>query len=89
MRNISYVQAINETLHQVMEKDKRVFLIGQGVTSPWYVGSTTVGLIDRFGFERVIDTPVSENGVTGVAVGAALAVRHLIMEVFQAHVTSP
>lgn len=73
MRTISYVQAINETLHQIMEEDMRVFLIGQGVTSPWYVGSTTVGLIDQFGPERIIDTPVSENGVTGVAIGAALA----------------
>lgn len=73
MREISYAQAINETLYQMMERDKRVFLIGQGVTSPWYVGSTTVGLIDRFGPERVIDTQVSENSVTGVAVGAALA----------------
>jgi len=73
MRKISYVQAINEALHQVMEKDSRVFLIGQGVTSPWYVGNTTVGLIDRFSPERIIDTPVSENGITGVAVGAALA----------------
>ena len=72
MRQISYVQAINETLHQMIEKDERVFLIGQGVTSPWYVGTTTVGLIERF-HERVIDTPVSENGVTGAAVGAALA----------------
>lgn len=73
MRQISYVQAINETLHQMIEKDMRVFLIGQGVTSPWYVGNTTVGLIDRFGHERIIDTPVSENGITGAAVGAALA----------------
>ena len=72
MRQISYVQAINETLHQMMEKDEEVFLIGQGVTSPWYVGNTTVGLIDRFP-ERIIDTPVSENGITGAAVGAALA----------------
>ena len=73
MRQIPYVQAINETLHQMMGKDEKVFLIGQGVTSPWYVGTTTVGLIDRFGHERVIDTPVSENGITGAAVGAALA----------------
>jgi len=57
----------------MIESDKRVFLIGQGVTSPWYVGSTTDGLIDRFGPKRIIDTPVSENGITGVAVGAALA----------------
>ncbi len=56
----------------MMEADSRVFLIGQGVTSPWYVGNSTIGLIDRFGPGRVIDTPVSENGVTGVAVGAAL-----------------
>jgi len=73
MRQISYAEAINETLHQTMERDSRVFLIGQGVTSPWYVGTTTVGLIDRFGPGRIIDTPVSENGVSGVAVGAALA----------------
>ena len=56
----------------MLEKDKRVFLIGQGVTSPWYVGNTTAGLIHRFGPERVIDTPVSENAMTGAAVGAAL-----------------
>ena len=73
MRTISYVQAINETLHQLIERDQRVFLVGQGVTSPWYVGSTTTGLIDRFGPQRIIDTPVSENGITGAAVGAALA----------------
>ncbi len=73
MRKITYAQAINETLHQMIAKDARVFLIGQGATSPWYVGTTTVGLLDRFGTGRVIDTPVSENGVTGVAVGAALA----------------
>ena len=73
MRRIAYAQAINETLHRMIENDKRVFLIGQGVTSPWYVGSTTDGLIDRFGPKRIIDTPVSENGITGVAVGAALA----------------
>jgi len=73
MRKISYVEAINEALNQLIERDKRVFLIGQGVTSPWYVGNTTIGLINRFGPERIIDTPVSENGMTGVAVGAALA----------------
>ncbi|GAG42130.1 unnamed protein product, partial [marine sediment metagenome] len=67
------VKAINEALRQLLAEDERVLLIGQGVTSPWYVGNTTVGLLDEFGPERVIDTPVSENGITGVAVGAALA----------------
>ncbi len=55
-----------------MEKDSRVFVIGQGCTSPWYVGDTTTGLIEKFGEERVIDTPVSEAAVTGAAIGAAL-----------------
>lgn len=73
MTKIKFNKAINQTLHQLLEKDPKIFLIGQGVTSPWYVGQTTVGLIDKFGPTRVIDTPVSENGITGVAVGAALA----------------
>ena len=79
MRKISYVEAVNEALHQIIEKNNQVFLIGQGVTSPWYVGSTTVGLINRFGPKRIIDTPTSENCITGVALGAALAGMHPIM----------
>jgi len=79
VRKITYAEAINEALHQLIAKDTRVFLIGQGVTSPWYVGSTTVGLITKFGQKRVIDTPTSENGITGVAFGAALAGMHPII----------
>lgn len=56
-----------------MEKDKRVFIIGQGVISPWYVGNTTKGFVDKFGEKRIIDTPVSEAAVTGAAVGTAMA----------------
>ena len=72
MRKITYCQAINEALYQLMEKDKKAFLIGQGVTSPWYVGMTTKGLLKQFGSKRVFDTPVSESGVTGLAIGSAL-----------------
>jgi pyruvate/2-oxoglutarate/acetoin dehydrogenase E1 component len=72
-RKLSYSLAINEALHQMMASDESVFLIGQGVKSPWYVGNTATGLLERFGLERVIDTPVSENVVTGSAVGAAIA----------------
>jgi pyruvate dehydrogenase E1 component beta subunit len=57
----------------MMARDASVFLIGQGVKSPWYVGNTAKGLLERFGQGRVIDTPVSENAITGTAVGAALA----------------
>jgi pyruvate dehydrogenase E1 component beta subunit len=71
-RVLSYSLAINEALHQAMEARAEVFLLGQGVKSPWYVGNTAKGLLERFGARRVIDTPVSENGVTGAAVGAAL-----------------
>ncbi len=55
-----------------MASDRSVFLIGQGVRSPWYVGNTCKGLLEKFGANRVIDTPVSENATTGVAVGAAV-----------------
>ncbi len=71
-RKLQYSLAINEALHQMMEKDDSVFLIGQGVKSPWYVGNTARGLLEKFGDRRVIDTPVSENGITGAAVGAAI-----------------
>lgn len=71
-RTLQYGLAINEALHQMMASDESVFVIGQGVKSPWYVGKTATGLLDRFGPERVIDTPVSENAMTGAAVGAAL-----------------
>jgi pyruvate dehydrogenase E1 component beta subunit len=71
-RKLQYSLAINEALHQVMAADPSVFVIGQGVKSPWYVGNTAKGLLEVFGPERVIDTPVSENGVTGAAVGAAI-----------------
>ncbi len=56
-----------------MAQDRSVFLIGQGVNSPWYVGNTAQGLLKRFGPKRVIDTPVSENATTGAGAGAAIA----------------
>ena len=72
MREISYTEAIREAAEQIMEKDSRVFIIGQGCTSPWYVGKTCDGLLQKFGEKRVIDTPVSEAAITGTAIGAAM-----------------
>jgi pyruvate/2-oxoglutarate/acetoin dehydrogenase E1 component len=69
----SYSDTINRTLDFLLSADDSVLVIGQGVKSPWYVGSTCNGLVDKFGEERVIDTPISENGITGIAVGAAIA----------------
>ena len=71
-RPLTYSLAINEAIHHAMAHDPSVFLIGQGVKSPWYVGNTCKDLISRFGEQRVIDTPVSENAMTGAAVGAAI-----------------
>jgi len=69
----SYAEAINEAHQQLLAEDDRVFVIGQGVDSPWCVGTSTLGLVGKFGSERVIDTPISEAVVTGAAVGAAMA----------------
>jgi pyruvate/2-oxoglutarate/acetoin dehydrogenase E1 component len=72
IRKLQYSLAINEAFHETMSRDKSVFIMGQGVKSPWYVGNTVRGLIEKFGKDRVIDTPVSENAITGAAVGAAI-----------------
>jgi pyruvate dehydrogenase E1 component beta subunit len=69
----SYAEAINEAHRQLLTSDGSFFVMGQGVDSPWCVGTTTLGLVDKFGSERVIDTPISEAVVTGAAIGAAMA----------------
>lgn len=79
-REMGFAQAINEAFYQLLEADKNVMLIGQGVTSPWYVGATTIGLVEQFGEKRVIDTPVSESGIMGAVAGASLVgVRPIIV----------
>jgi pyruvate dehydrogenase E1 component beta subunit len=72
-RMITYGEAINDALSVMLKHDERVFVIGVGVNSPWYMGMSTKDLDKRFGNERVIDIPISENGITGMCVGAALA----------------
>ena len=79
VRELDYGSAINEAFTQLLEQDETVLLIGQGLYSPWYVGSSMVALEKKFGTERVIDTPVSENGVTGIAIGAAMAGMHPVV----------
>jgi pyruvate dehydrogenase E1 component beta subunit len=73
LREITYREAINEALSQMLDKDERVFVLGEGVDDPGGVFGTTKGLQERFGSERVFDIPLAENGMTGVAMGAALA----------------
>lgn len=73
MRTISYAEAIREAFAQMLASDPRVFVIGQGLWSPWYVGASMTDLDKEFGRDRIIDSPVSENATTGAAIGAALA----------------
>lgn len=73
MRTLTYAQAIREAHAQLLRNDPRVFLIGQGVWSPWYAGSSLLDIDREFGKDRVLDSPVSENATTGLAVGAAIA----------------
>jgi pyruvate dehydrogenase E1 component beta subunit len=73
LRSLTYCQAILEAQRQVLEADKRVFLMGEGVDDPGGIFGTTLGLVDLFGKDRVMDIPLAENGMTGVAVGAAAA----------------
>src|SRR5687768_7961616 len=73
MRSISYAEAIREAHAQLLASDESVFVFGQGLWSPWYVGSSMKDLDKEFGRDRIIDSPVSENATTGACVGAALA----------------
>lgn len=70
--NISYSQGILDGFRYLLGNHKDVFAIGQGLWSPWYVGASMKDLDKDFGKARVIDTPVSELGTTGVAIGASL-----------------
>lgn len=69
---ITYADGIRLGFEYLLKNYNNVFAIGQGVWSPWYVGASMKDLDKHFGHNRVIDTPVSENAVTGLCVGAAL-----------------
>ncbi|MDP4109977.1 MAG: alpha-ketoacid dehydrogenase subunit beta [Bacillota bacterium] len=72
-RTITYSQAILEATDQSLERDPRVFVLGEGIDDPSGVFGTTKGLQEKYGKERVFDTPISENSLTGIASGAAMA----------------
>jgi Pyruvate/2-oxoglutarate dehydrogenase complex, dehydrogenase (E1) component, eukaryotic type, beta subunit len=72
MAELTYRQAVAAALAQEMERDDRVVLLGEDIR-PGGVFKTTAGLLDRFGPERVWDTPISETAIAGAAMGAAMA----------------
>ena len=72
MPQMNMVQAINDGLRTAMRDDSRVVILGEDVGRVGGVFRVTAGLFDEFGDDRVIDTPLSENGIVGSAVGMAL-----------------
>lgn len=68
---LNLVGAINEALRQEMERDPRVVILGEDIGVDGGVFRVTEGLLSRFGEERVVDTPLSESGIVGVAIGMA------------------
>ena len=68
----NYGTAIRSAFEYLLDQYPEVFVIGQGLWSPWYVGNTMTDLDIKFGKDRVIDTPVSEAATTGMAIGASL-----------------
>ncbi|OGT58811.1 MAG: acetoin dehydrogenase [Gammaproteobacteria bacterium RIFCSPHIGHO2_12_FULL_43_28] len=73
VRLIRYVDALREAFEQEMARDARVFLFGLDVDDHKGIQGSTLGLLEKFGKERVFGTPLSEDAMTGVAIGAAIA----------------
>src|SRR6202171_4325935 len=81
LRELTYAEAIREAMAQAMEADERVFLFGEDVGVYGGAFGVSGDLLHRFGPERVIDTPISELGLAGAAVGAALTGMKPILEI--------
>ncbi len=79
-REITYSQALFEALAEELERDPNCYLIGEDVSTGGYF-AVTIGLIDRFGGDRIIDTPISEYAIAGSAVGAAMCGSRPIVEI--------
>jgi pyruvate dehydrogenase E1 component beta subunit len=81
VRELTYGEAVKEAIAEEMRRDPRVFLIGEDVAEAGHPFKTLVGLVQEFGTERVIDTPISEPGYAGIGVGAAMTGMRPIVDV--------
>jgi pyruvate/2-oxoglutarate/acetoin dehydrogenase E1 component len=81
MRTITYAEAISEAMKEEMRRDDRVFTLGVQVGLMEGLAKAYRGLYTEFGPSRVIDTPISEEGITGMAVGAAIAGMRPVVEI--------
>jgi len=80
MRKTTYIQAVNEAMRDEMRRDERVFLIGEDIGLYGGLFRVTRNIMEEFGERRVIDTPISEQGFVGMAVGAAMTGLRPIVE---------
>jgi pyruvate dehydrogenase E1 component beta subunit len=80
MRELRYREALREAMAEEMDRDDRVFLMGEEVGHYQGAYKVTEGLLERFGERRVIDTPIAEEGFAGVAIGAAMVGLRPIVE---------
>src|SRR6266849_7718349 len=72
MRELTFTEAAREGLAEEMERDPMVFVVGEGIGARGGNFATTLGLFERFGPERLRDTPIVERGFTGLCTGAAM-----------------
>src|SRR5262245_2494665 len=80
-RELTYGEAVREAIAEEMRRDPRVFLIGEDVAEAGHPFKTLVGLVQEFGTDRIIDTPISEPGYAGIGVGAAMTGMRPIVDV--------
>lgn len=80
-REITFAQAINEALAEEMRRDPRVFILGEDVAEAGTPFKVLSGLVKEFGKERVIDSPISEAGISGITVGAAMTGMRPVVDV--------
>jgi pyruvate dehydrogenase E1 component beta subunit len=81
VRELTFGEAIKEAIAEEMRRDPRVVLMGEDVAEAGTTFKVLVGLVDEFGKDRIIDTPISEAGFTGVGVGAAMAGMRPIVDI--------
>jgi acetoin:2,6-dichlorophenolindophenol oxidoreductase subunit beta len=80
-RELTYGEAVREAIAEEMRRDPRVFLIGEDVAEAGHPFKVLTGLVEEFGTERVIDTPISEPGYAGIGVGAAMTGMRPVVDV--------
>lgn len=81
MAEITYIEALREALKEEMARDKNVILLGEDIGVYGGAFKVTKGLLEMFGKERVIDTPMSEAGFTGIAIGSAIMGLRPVVEI--------